>query len=491
MSGKLKKRLLAAVVALGIWAGGSVRAEPLVTHPAASATTAQGWNRQMGKFGESLVREVHRARGLEVFNLNVGEHGIDGLVRATGSDGRVAFRVIEIKTLQHGTDFRLGQTRAGRQLSASWIEDRLAKAASLHGEAEVKKAASQALEQFRKAPASIPVELHGVSVCDNRYVVKLVAPATGAFKGEAVNCKVTGVWEELAQKARGKDVRQAAARHLAEYHRLREAVKPRVVQGARLARKLAEAAGVEEKQLGKALKEASEHIRVPGQSRWVKVGGKMFKFAGKAAGPAGVVIGVVVYTAEAAEIEQKVERGELTREQADAQQVKLAVRTTSAGGGALAGAAGGAAIGTFLCPGPGNVVGGIVGAVAGCVGADLVMAATGLTDALGEFLAPGVEATRRACSYIKEQGIAVTIAAREQLREWVGPEVYDQTVAALDSAATWVGETARQVGTAVADGAIYLKDRTVDGAKQVGGAVADAASWTWGAVRSGWGRLRW
>jgi hypothetical protein len=198
----------------------------------------------MGKFGESLVREVHRARGLEVFNLNVGEHGIDGLMRATGSDGRVAFRVIEIKTLQHGTDFRLGQSGAGRQLSAKWIEDGLARAARLHGEAEAQKAARQALEHFRKAPASVPCELHGVSVGDNRYVVKLVDPATGAFKGEAVNCKVTGVLEELAQKARGKEVRQAAARHLAEYKRLQAAVKPRVVQGARFARELAEAAGV-------------------------------------------------------------------------------------------------------------------------------------------------------------------------------------------------------------------------------------------------------
>jgi hypothetical protein len=44
-------------------------------------------------------------------------------------------------------------------------------------------------------------------------------------------------------------------------------------------------------------------------------GGKVFKFVGKAAGPAGFVIATVVYTAETAEVEQKCERGELTRQQ--------------------------------------------------------------------------------------------------------------------------------------------------------------------------------
>ena len=66
--------------------------------------------------------------------------------------------------------------------------------------------------------------------------------------------------------------------------------------------------------------------------------------------------------------------------------------------------AAGAAIGTFICPGPGTVVGGIVGMVGGAIGAEMVMAATGLTDALGDYLQPGVETVRRACAFVKEKG---------------------------------------------------------------------------------------
>ncbi len=54
-----------------------------------------------------------------------------------------------------------------------------------------------------------------------------------------------------------------------------------------------------------------------------------------------------------------------------------------------------------------------MGAVGGCVGADLVMAASGLTDALGDYLAPGAEAVRQACSFLKENGVRVTAAARD------------------------------------------------------------------------------
>jgi hypothetical protein len=266
--------------------------------------------------------------------------------------------------------------------------------------------------------------------------------------------------------------------------------KPRVVKAEGFSRELGALAGVEEKQVGTALAEASEHIRVPGQSRWIKVGGKMFKFVGRVAGPAGIVIAASVYSAEAAKIEMKLERGDLTREQANTEQAKLAARTSVSAGGALVGMEAGAVIGTFICPGPGTVIGGVVGAVSGFIGAEIMMAATGLTDTLAEYLRPGVECVRQACQFVKEKSIAITVAAREQMREWVGPETFDQIADALGSAATWVGETASQAGTAVKDAAVFAKEKTVDAAVVVGDTVSDGATWTWRKMKSGWTYLR-
>ena len=103
------KGLLAGVLVVA--AGSTARSEPLITHPAL-APEGEYWNARMGRFGESLVRELHRVRGLAVFDLNIGGHGIDGLVRLTGSDGLPEYRVIEVKALQTGTDFPLNDTRA-------------------------------------------------------------------------------------------------------------------------------------------------------------------------------------------------------------------------------------------------------------------------------------------------------------------------------------------------------------------------------------------
>lgn len=464
--------------------------ESLTLHPVQSHRAAKDWNRALGQYGESLVRNFERSSGKEVFNLNVGEHGIDGLVRATGPDGRIEYRVIEVKTLQHGTDFQLNDTKVGKQLCRQWIEDRLAMASQQHPDAEVKKAAGEALDQFRKNPAAVKVELHGISIGDNRYVVKSVDPAAAAFRGEVANTRVTDVLKHLGERASSEEVRRTALRQLGEFDQIQTACKPRVVKGDGFARQVGELAGVEERQMIAAVKEASEHIKVPGESRWVKASGKAFKFIGKVAGPAGVVVVAVVYTVEAAEIEQKFDRGELTREQADVEHAKLASHTAAATGGALGGALTGAVIGTFICPGVGTVVGGIVGAGGGCVGAELMMAATGLADTLAEYLQPGVETVRKACAYIKEKGHAITTAAREQLREWVGPDVFDETVAVLDSGVRWTQEKARNAAEVVVDAAVIAKDKVVEVAGRAYDSAADGANWTWDKANSGWGTVR-
>lgn len=465
-------------------------AEPLTLHPAQIATSLNGWNRALGQFGESLVRNFERVRGNTVFDLNVGEHGIDILIRSVSPNGNVEYTTGDIKTLQAGTDFRLSDTKLGKQLSRLVIEDRLAIAATKHPDAATRKAAAEALQQFRANPASVKVKLYGISVGDNRYIVRAVDSATGTIKGEIASYRITDVLKNLSERASSEDARRMATRHLAEFDQLQAASKLRIVKGNNLAREMGKLAGVEEKQMGNAVMEAAEHIKVPGQSRWVKAGGKVFKFVGRAAGPAGVVIGAAVYTIEAGDIEQRFGRGEITLEQANAEHARLAVRTTGAAGGAVGGVMAGAAIGSFICPGVGTVIGGIVGGVGGAIGTDLVMAATGLTDTLADYLQPGVDGVRKACAYLKDKGYQVAVAGRDQLREWVGPELFDETIATISTTVTWVRECAGETAVAVRDAAVAAKDKVVEVGGQACDAVAGGATWTWDKAKSGYSVVR-
>ncbi len=464
--------------------------EPLTLHPGQGATNHNGWNRALGQFGESLVRNSESVRGNTAFNLNVGENGIDGLVRSVGPDGNAEFKVIEVKTRQNRIEFQLNDTKLGKQLSHPVIEDRLATAATKHPDTATRKVAAEALERFRANPASLKAELHAVSIGDNRYIVRAVDSATGTIKGEIANQRVTDVLKNLSERASSEEIRRMATRHLAEFDQLQAASKTRIVKGDNLGREMAKLAGVEEKQMGDAVTEAAEHLKVPGQSWWVRVGGKVFKFVCRAAGPAGVVIGTTLYIMETADIEQRFERGEITREQADTEHTKLAVRTTGAAGGAIGGVMAGAAIGSFICPGVGTVIGGIVGGIGGAIGTELMMAATGLTDTLAEYLQPGAEGIRKACGYLKDKGHQVSIAAREHLREWAGPELFDETIASLGTAVTLVQESAEEMAVTVKVAAVAAKDKVVEVTGLAFDAVAGGATWTWAKAQSGWRYLR-
>ena len=444
----------------------------------------------MGQFGESLIRNFERVRGNTVFDLNVGEHGIDGLVRQVGPDGRVEFKVIEVKTLQKGTDFQLNDTKAGKQLSRQWIMERLTTGATKHPDPETRKAAAEALEQFLKNSTSIKAELHGISVGDNRYIVRGVDSATATIKAEIATDRVTDMLKNLSERASSEEVRRMATRNLAEFDQFQVASKPRIVKGGDLPREMGNLAGVKEEQMSEAVKEAAEHIKAPGQSRWVKAGGRVFKFIGRVAGPAGVVIGVVVFTAEAADIEQKFESGTITREQADKELAMLGVQATGTAGGAVGGVMAGAAIGTFICPGAGTVIGGIVGGVGGAIAADLVMAATGLTDTLAEYMQPGVESVRNACTYLKYKGYQITVAGRKQLCKCVSPELFDETIAVLGGAVDWVQDCVWEAAVTVKDAAVATKDLVVDTTGVVCEVVANGASWLWDNGKSGYSTIR-
>jgi hypothetical protein len=85
---------------------------------------------------------------------------------------------------------------------------------------------------------------------------------------------------------------------------------------------------------------------------------KKIPLSSKVAGP---VVVTIATTFEVCKTEQEFAQGRLTEAQRDAQHTVTGISTATG----LAGAAGGAAIGTLILPGPGTVIGGIIGGLVG------------------------------------------------------------------------------------------------------------------------------
>jgi Holliday junction resolvase-like predicted endonuclease len=376
------KRLFWTAVAAGVVQGGAARAEHLVPHPAVVRQAV--WTHQLGAFGESAVREWMRATGKQVVDLNMGKQGIDLLAREVGPDGRVRYIIGEVKALTDGTDFQLKETVGdGRQLSRPWVESRLDRAARLHPSADCRRMAREALDALRTNPAAVTAELHGIGVKANVYDIRRVDMGTARFvpgpDGQLPrSMKLTRLLGSLSDRATDPYVRAAAAKHLRTFQLIRAACPTAAVPEAAVLT-VARAAGVDVESARKVLTEAAEHPPAAGGARWAKVGGKVVKVAG----PAGAVLAVGVFTVEAAEIEQRADRGEISREQADAEIGKLAAGAAAGAGGGIVGMAGGAAIGTAVCPLVGTIIGGIVGGVGGGFGGEWVGRVSGATDAIG------------------------------------------------------------------------------------------------------------
>lgn len=340
--------------------------DPLPPHPAFVSPTRL----QLGQQGETLVRFLHESNGEKYFPLNYSTqgHGIDGLVRTVRPDGRAEYRIVEVKA-RHGDDFKLAETKSsGKQLSTQWIDDNLNRAVEAHPDKDVRQVAKEALESHRKNP--LRAELHGIDYKADRYVIRQVDPTTVRFVGEPRSEPLLDQLKKVEQKALIQEVRKTAGAYRQQYSQMRVDTNPQRVKQQQLVKQMSLLAGVEEKEMSRALAEGSKMQKAGEPPRWVKAGGKVLKFVGKAAGPAGLVIAVFVYSEEAAEIEQKEKEGKLTREQANSAHADQAARTATTVGGGLAGVGAGAALGSFICPGPGTVIGGIVGGVGGAVGAE-------------------------------------------------------------------------------------------------------------------------
>ena len=201
---------------------------------------------------------------------------------------------------------------------------------------------------------------------------------------------------------------------------------PQVVLGKEYSKQLSDVAGVDESQIGNLLADGSKHDQTDTHSRWVKLGSKTLKLIKKAEVHAGKVYEVVSWGSEAAELEQKFEKGELTRDQADAEQAKLLLNTAVTTLSGPVGRVGGTMIGAVLLGPTGGVVGGFVGENVGERVRDEAMkliATSGFSDALGDVLRPVAATVRETVSNVKETAVVAASAIGETATDganWVG-----------------------------------------------------------------------
>ena len=96
------ERLSWLVVLLLPSAGFAQTSERMIPHPALS-TEPMHPTHQLGKFGESFVRETLRASGFEVHDANLNERGIDLLAVRRDVHGTLTeVRPVEVKTRSQG-----------------------------------------------------------------------------------------------------------------------------------------------------------------------------------------------------------------------------------------------------------------------------------------------------------------------------------------------------------------------------------------------------
>jgi hypothetical protein len=392
MNACYRKILPAVVIFLAHAIAPRAFAQPLVPHPGLQPLPDIGWSQQLGKFGESVVREQLRARGFEVFDLNVNSHGIDALALKRLPGGQLDVRVVEVKTVTEGAEFRLGETRSGQQLSESWIADRLRQAADKHPDARTRQVAGELLERYRAHPEQFKAELHGLSLREDAYRVLQADGRTRVVGRPADEGRITRLLQRLGEQAPSEEVRREALRHFRQLDQLRASVRPAVAgPTTELGAAARSAAGELEGAAKVAVKTTA--------GAEVGVAAKGLKAASKGVVVAGAALEVYERGSRAVEVERKFDSGEITDKERVTEHAKNVAGGVGGFSAALAvgeaGAVTGASWGAPLGPvgaAAGGVIGGVAGAVAGYVGGEKVGEV--LAEVASDAIYAGVEATR-------------------------------------------------------------------------------------------------
>jgi len=391
--------------------------EMIVPHPAletvSDGTQAMHPSQQLGKFGESFVRENLRASGYEVYDANLNGHGIDLLaIRRDAQGVLIEVRPVEVKTRSLGTDFRLDMTRDGRQLSSEWIDTRLAKLAREHPDHAIRQLATE-ITAFKAAhPEQVHPQLHGLSIGDDVQRMFRVDPRTGAVDGLVSEGRVTRLLKRLSEAEVNPATRQAATRHLQQFDQIQASIPARAgtpAIAAELPATSAEACSV-----GKASQLVKGAEALPGASGEAVAAEsslltKALPVAGKTLAVAGAILDVGVRTHQACQVEQQFQRGEISDRDRVVSHAKNGAGMAAGWGGAIALGSQGAGWGSALGP-VGTVVGGVGGGIGGYLGGEKL--AQGAVEMSSEVVYSGVNTTRTAIHWVSKQLESGASAAR-------------------------------------------------------------------------------
>lgn len=405
--------LIALVPSLG-W---GQAATSIIPHPAVETVSIGAKpldpSHQLGKFGESVARENLRASGFEVYDANLNDRGIDLLAVKRDTHGKLKeVRAVEVKTRSQGTDFRLDMTRDGRQLSADWLDSRLAKLVREHPDPAIRQLVSEITALKTAHPGQVHPQLHGLSIADDVQRVFRVDPRTGTVDGLVSEGRVTRLLERLSEAEINPATRRAAIRHLQQFDQIRASRPTRLVAptiAAELAGTTVETSSVgRASQLFKAA-EALPGVSVETAAAESRLLTKAVPVAGKVLPVAGAIIDVGVRGRQAYQVEQQFQRGEISDRDRVISHAKNGVGMAGGWGGAMALGSQGALWGSALGP-VGTGLGGVGGGIVGYVGGEKL--AEGAVEMGSEVVYRGVKTARDATRRAGEQLESGASAAR-------------------------------------------------------------------------------
>ena len=390
--------------------------EPFIPHPALETASggagAMHPTHQLGKFGESFVRENLRASGFEVHDANLNDRGIDLLAVRRNARGDLSeVRPVEVKTRSRGVDFRLETTQDGPQLSAEWTSKRLARLAREHPDPALRRLAAEVLALKDAHPEWIRPQLHGLSIGDNAYQVFRVESKSGAIQGLESGNSLTRFLKRLAKADVNPATRQAAVRHLQHFDQMQAAALTREASSAAvMARSVTPTEAALKPMPGagaRALPEAAEAATAEAGMLT-----KVVPIAAKTVAVAAVVVDGAVRGHQAYQVEQRFQRGEISDRDRVLAHAKNGCGIACGWGGALALGSQGAAWGSALGP-LGTAGGGLLGGVVGYLGGEKV--AEVVIDHAADGIYAGVNAARDASGWAGDRASHLWGLAKRQV----------------------------------------------------------------------------
>lgn len=333
-----------ALIVLAPSIGRGQTASPIIPHPAVETVSIGAKpldpSHQLGKFGESVVRENLRASGFEVYDANLNDHGIDLLAVKRDTQGVLKeVRPVEVKTRSQGIDFRLDMTRNGRPLSSEWLETRLAMLAREHPDPAIRQLATE-ITTFKVAHAElVRPQLHGLSIGDDVQRVLRVDPRTGTVDGLVSEGRVTRLLKRLSEADVNPATRQAAIRHLQQFDQIQASIPTRGATSA-IAAEL-HATTAEASSVGKAsqLVEAAEALpraSVEAAAAEPSLLAKALPVAGKTLAIGGTLVDLGMRGCQAYQVEQQFQRGEISDRDRVISHAKNGAGMAGGWGGAIA-----------------------------------------------------------------------------------------------------------------------------------------------------------